>query len=564
MAIALLSPMNPFAADKPAGLSRPASATGSGFAEVMQRETARRGAVPMPQGPAAPVADIDAPASNDSDRLADDAAAAAPFDPAAAATDAAAAPPPLAPAVAPAPALPPVASAPTAPLPAIAARAAAGIAAGTATPRPIDAPGRSDAEPDPVLETGQVGADRPDPAISQAAGGSAPAAASATSRRAGFAGLAQRAGLDSGAAIAPGRSGARSAVNKDDTVSDDGDSALRPLKSAASVDDRPEGSTAPAMVSAWVAAIEPVPVPTASPVAGTSTLAVSAHTLAATGHSAATPAVARSLSAVAGGPAATAGTAAGDGDGEFAAANADARADARADASPRAGRQPTAPRQSDAAPGVAVQRRLADTDEPGAQPAAPRQAPAVAAWAGAADQAGAGAAAGPAQAGAAAAPAAPTGPPAAAATRALMEAHVEVAVDHPSFGSALGAQVSVFARDGVQQARLQLHPADMGPISVQIAIEGSAARVHFQAELAATRDLIEAALPALAGALRESGLTLTGGGVSQQSPGRQQQPDGQDPSRAQSRQPGGHALDGPPREAVRTRTTGRGLVDLVA
>jgi len=40
---------------------------------------------------------------------------------------------------------------------------------------------------------------------------------------------------------------------------------------------------------------------------------------------------------------------------------------------------------------------------------------------------------------------------------------------------------SLFARDGVQTARLHLNPADMGPVAVQIAVDGVNARVDFQA-----------------------------------------------------------------------------------
>lgn len=86
-------------------------------------------------------------------------------------------------------------------------------------------------------------------------------------------------------------------------------------------------------------------------------------------------------------------------------------------------------------------------------------------------------------------------------------------LDHPGFAPALGAQVALWVRDGVQQARLQLHPAELGPVSVQIALDGKAAHVDFIAAVATTRDSIEQSLPALAAALRESGFTLTGGGV---------------------------------------------------
>jgi len=87
------------------------------------------------------------------------------------------------------------------------------------------------------------------------------------------------------------------------------------------------------------------------------------------------------------------------------------------------------------------------------------------------------------------------------------------------FAEAFGSQVVLWVRDGVQEARLQLHPAELGPVSIQIALDGSAAQVDFHAAQAQTREAIEASLPALALALRESGFTLSGGGVFGQSAG---------------------------------------------
>lgn len=86
----------------------------------------------------------------------------------------------------------------------------------------------------------------------------------------------------------------------------------------------------------------------------------------------------------------------------------------------------------------------------------------------------------------------------------------------PEFTSALAARVSVLAVEGVQQAQLHLNPAEMGPVSVQINVDGQQAQVAFHAEQAETRQVLEQSLPELAAALRESGLTLSGGGVFQQ------------------------------------------------
>jgi flagellar hook-length control protein FliK len=105
---------------------------------------------------------------------------------------------------------------------------------------------------------------------------------------------------------------------------------------------------------------------------------------------------------------------------------------------------------------------------------------------------------------------------AATADSKLPHASLRAGIDEPQFGAALGHQVALWVRDGVQEARLQLHPAELGPVTVQIALDGQAAHVEFGAAVAATRDSIEQSLPALAAALRESGFTLAGGGVSSQ------------------------------------------------
>ena len=121
---------------------------------------------------------------------------------------------------------------------------------------------------------------------------------------------------------------------------------------------------------------------------------------------------------------------------------------------------------------------------------------------------------------------------------------------------------------GVQNARLQINPVEMGPITVQITLDGSAARVDFQADRAATRDAIEASLPALASALQDTGLTLSGGGVSQQQPGRQHAPD---PGTAPPSWAGNNRRTDPDAPAAGLglgrgplRGAPRGLVDLVA
>jgi flagellar hook-length control protein FliK len=106
---------------------------------------------------------------------------------------------------------------------------------------------------------------------------------------------------------------------------------------------------------------------------------------------------------------------------------------------------------------------------------------------------------------------------------APVSVNVPTPVTSPEFPETLGVQVSMLARDGVQQAELHLNPADMGPISVQIALEGTRAQVDFGADSLATRQIIESGLPELASALRDAGFTLAGGGVSQHAASQQGQ-----------------------------------------
>lgn len=111
-------------------------------------------------------------------------------------------------------------------------------------------------------------------------------------------------------------------------------------------------------------------------------------------------------------------------------------------------------------------------------------------------------------------PASPSAQPAPLASPPL-DVGLPIRVDAPEFAQALAVQVSVLVQDGVQRAELHLNPAETGPVSVLITVDGSQARVDFGADDAATRRAIEAGLPELASALRDAGMTLQGGGVSQ-------------------------------------------------
>lgn len=148
------------------------------------------------------------------------------------------------------------------------------------------------------------------------------------------------------------------------------------------------------------------------------------------------------------------------------------------------------------------------------------------------------------------------------------EIRLPTPVHSPQFVPHLSSELVLLAREGVQEARVQVHPAELGPIAVQITLEGNAAQVRLAVDSALTRDLLEQGLPTLAAALRESGLTLTGGGVFQQP--REPAHDGQGGQGGRSSGQGaggapddtpptddGQELQGGPARLQRLRQTGR-------
>ena len=102
------------------------------------------------------------------------------------------------------------------------------------------------------------------------------------------------------------------------------------------------------------------------------------------------------------------------------------------------------------------------------------------------------------------------------------QAAIPVPLDAPDFSQKLADQVSLWVgqvkQDGPMTAELHLNPAEMGPINVKISLDGAAAHVDFAAAALETRQAIEASLSQLSSALQDVGLSLSGGGVSSQTP----------------------------------------------
>ena len=68
----------------------------------------------------------------------------------------------------------------------------------------------------------------------------------------------------------------------------------------------------------------------------------------------------------------------------------------------------------------------------------------------------------------------------------------------PTFAPALGHQIDVWMKGGVQHAEVQLSPQDLGPIRVKIEMDGAQARVQMSADVQSTRDALQQAMPQLA------------------------------------------------------------------
>ena len=96
------------------------------------------------------------------------------------------------------------------------------------------------------------------------------------------------------------------------------------------------------------------------------------------------------------------------------------------------------------------------------------------------------------------------------------QASLPMTPQSPTFAPALGHQIDVWMKGGVQHAEVQLSPQDLGPIRVRIEMEGAHTRVHMSADVASTRDALQQAMPLLTEQLGQVGISLTGGGVSDQ------------------------------------------------
>jgi len=93
-----------------------------------------------------------------------------------------------------------------------------------------------------------------------------------------------------------------------------------------------------------------------------------------------------------------------------------------------------------------------------------------------------------------------------------------VPLHHPRFAENFAQQVTLMARDGVQQARITVNPPELGPVELRIVVRNDEAAVQLAAPNAAVRDALEEALPRLREQFEQSGLRLGDSSVFEQLP----------------------------------------------
>jgi flagellar hook-length control protein FliK len=136
---------------------------------------------------------------------------------------------------------------------------------------------------------------------------------------------------------------------------------------------------------------------------------------------------------------------------------------------------------------------------------------------------------------------------------------------HPAFGNHFATEVASLALRGIERAEIVLNPRELGPVRIELSLNGETARVAFSAAQPETRQAIEQTLPILEDMLAEHGLLLSGSSVSDGRAGREP---GGDAGRPAAEAVGAQASAFDARQAGLAGThaphAARGLLDLYA
>ena len=80
----------------------------------------------------------------------------------------------------------------------------------------------------------------------------------------------------------------------------------------------------------------------------------------------------------------------------------------------------------------------------------------------------------------------------------------------------MATHLRVIKNQGGGEAKVNLHPAELGRMSVSVITEGNETKVAFTVETSQARQAVEASLPRLREMLEQAGLSLADSNVSEQ------------------------------------------------
>ena len=94
---------------------------------------------------------------------------------------------------------------------------------------------------------------------------------------------------------------------------------------------------------------------------------------------------------------------------------------------------------------------------------------------------------------------------------------IELSTREPqTFASSMATHLRVIKNQGGGEAKVNLHPAELGRMSVSVITEGNETKVAFTVETSQARQAVEASLPRLREMLEQAGLSLADSNVSEQ------------------------------------------------
>ncbi len=84
---------------------------------------------------------------------------------------------------------------------------------------------------------------------------------------------------------------------------------------------------------------------------------------------------------------------------------------------------------------------------------------------------------------------------------------IQTPVSAPGWSQEFGTRVSWLVKQNVSSAEIRLNPPELGPIAVKISVDGGETQIHFSAQHAQSRELLEQASFRLRESLMESGFS---------------------------------------------------------